>query len=306
MEKKLFTIQSEKDGLVLDAAMFVPEGTIKGIFQISHGMAEHKERYFAYMEFLASQGYVAVIHDHRGHGKSVKTGEDLGYFYDNRAEYIVEDVHQITQYMKNLYPDQQYILFGHSMGSMVVRKYIKKYDAEIDQLIVCGSPSQNTMAGMGIALARFLEIFKGARHRSSLIQTLGLGSYSKNLGKGESQNAWICSNADVVQQYDESALCGFMFTLNGFQNLFRLMKEIYDKKGWNLQNPELPIFFVAGAEDPVIVNEEKWHQSQQFLREIGYQNVSGKLYPKLRHEILNEDNKKEVYKDIINFVSTRY
>ena len=95
MEKKLFTIQSEKDGLVLDAAMFVPEGTIKGIFQISHGMAEHKERYFAYMEFLASQGYVAVIHDHRGHGKSVKTEEDLGYFYDNRAEYIVEDVHQI-------------------------------------------------------------------------------------------------------------------------------------------------------------------------------------------------------------------
>ena len=115
MEKKLFTIQSEKDGLVLDAAMFVPEGTIKGIFQISHGMAEHKERYFAYMEFLASQGYVAVIHDHRGHGKSVKTEEDLGYFFDNRAEYIVEDVHQITQYMKNLYPDQQYILFGHSI-----------------------------------------------------------------------------------------------------------------------------------------------------------------------------------------------
>ena len=117
MHKKSFTVESKCDGLYLDITVFEPENEIKGIFQISHGMAEHKERYYKFMEYLAENGYVTVINDHRGHGKSVKSNDDLGYFYDNSAEYIVEDLHQITKLIKEQYYNKPVVLFGHSMGS---------------------------------------------------------------------------------------------------------------------------------------------------------------------------------------------
>lgn len=305
MDKKELKIKSNQDGLELDVLLIKPEGEIKGIVQISHGMAEHKERYEPFMEYLASCGYVAIIHDHRGHGASVKRHEDLGYFYDDQAEYIVEDLHQITTYSKEKYPDKKLILFGHSMGSMVVRKYIKKYDKDIDKLIVCGSPSQNPYAGLALAVVKILKVFKGEYHRSNLIQKLAFGTYNKNIENPISENAWVCANEDMVKEYDQDELNGFVFTLNGFQNLFTLMRDIYSKQGWNLNNKELPIFFIAGADDPVIISQNDWQKAQHFLQTVGYQNVSGKLYPSMRHEILNEKDKKKVFEDVLEWVESK-
>lgn len=295
-------IKSNQDGLELDVLLIKPEGEIKGIVQISHGMAEHKERYKPFMEYLASCGYMAIIHDHRGHGASVKKHEDLGYFYDGQAEYIVEDLHQITNYIKEQYPNKKLILFGHSMGSMVVRKYIKKYDKDIDQLIVCGSPSQNPFTGIALVVVKILKVFKGEYHRSNLIQKLAFGTYNKNIENPISENAWVCANEDTVKEYDNDELNGFVFTLNGFQNLFTLMRDIYSKQGWELNKKELPIFFIAGADDPVIISEKDWQKAQDFLREVGYQNVSGKLYSGMRHEILNEKDKKRVFEDVLKWI----
>ena len=297
-------IKSNQDGLELDVMLIKPEGEIKGIVQISHGMAEHKERYKLFMEYLASCGYIAIIHDHRGHGASVKKHEDLGYFYDDKAEYIVDDLHQITTYIKEEYPDKKLILFGHSMGSMVVRKYIKKYDKDIDKLIVCGSPSQNPYAGLALAVVKILKIFKGEYHRSNLIQKLAFGTYNKNIENPISENAWVCANEETVKEYDKDELNGFVFTLNGFQNLFTLMRDIYGKQGWELNNKELPIFFIAGADDPVIISSKDWQKAQNFLKDLGYQNVSGKLYQGMRHEILNEKDKKRVFEDVLKWIET--
>lgn len=300
MNKKMFTVKSECDGLDLDVTVFEPENEIKGIFQISHGMAEHKERYYKFMEYLAQNGYVTVINDHRGHGKSVKNNDDLGYFYDNSAEYIVEDLHQITKLMKEQYPNKPLVLFGHSMGSMVVRKYIKKYDDEIDKLIVCGSPSRNKYAKVGLNVAKLVEKLKGEKYRSKFIQKLAFGSYSSK--KEKSENSWICDNEDTVNKYDKDELCGFIFTTNGFQNLFGLMMDIYDQNGWRLNNKNLPILFIAGSNDPVIMNKEKWLESQDFLKTLGYNNIQNRLYDGMRHEILNEKESNLVYKDILDFI----
>ena len=125
MEIKEVTLNSKCDNLPIGIMIFIPEGEIKGIFQISHGMCEHKEMYYNFMEYLTNQGYVTIINDHRGHGESVKNKNDLGYFYDNTADYIVEDLHQVTLYIKEMYPNKNITLLGHSMGSMVVRKYMK-------------------------------------------------------------------------------------------------------------------------------------------------------------------------------------
>lgn len=302
MNLEKIKMKSNQDGLELDVSLIRPEGEIKGILQISHGMSEHKERYYPFMEYLASCGYVSIIHDHRGHGSSVKKKEDLGYFYDDTAENIVEDLHQITNYMKEQYPDKKLILFGHSMGSMVVRKYIKKYDKDIDKLIVCGSPSKNPFLGVALIVVKILKIFKGEYHRSNLIQKLAFGSYNKNIDNPMSDNAWVCANEEIVKEYDEDELSGFVFTLNGFQNLFTLMKDIYSKQGWKLNHKELPIFFIAGEEDPVINSPKDWQKAQDFLKEVGYQKVSGKLYQGMRHEILNEKDNKIVFEDIIKWI----
>ena len=194
------------------------------------------------------------------------------------------------------------ILFGHSMGSMVVRKYIKKYDEDINKLIICGSPSKNTFVNLAISIIKIMKVFKGEKYKSKFIQNLAIGNYNKSVENPKSDNSWICANNEIVEKYDNDELCGFIFTLNGFENLFKLMKSIYVKKGWELKNKEMPILFIAGNNDPVIINENKWKESQEFLKEVGYTNIKGKLYKNLRHEILNEKNKLETYNDIINFI----
>jgi len=302
MLKEFLTIYSNCDGLPLSTAIFIPEEEVKGIVQISHGMAEHKERYFSFMEYLTERNYVVVINDHRGHGESVRDKNDLGYFYDESGEYIVKDLHQITLYMKERFPGKPVYLFGHSMGSMAVRMYIKKYDSEIDKLIVCGSPSKNPLVDVALFVVRFQKLFKGDRYRSRLIQNLAFGSYNKNIDKPISDNAWLSSDENNVKNYDSDDLCGFIFTLNGFRNLFLLMKEIYITSGWALKNKDLPIMFIAGSDDPVIVSEDKWNESREFLQKLGYTNVRGKLYKGLRHEILNENIKENIYDDIVKFM----
>lgn len=302
MKIETIKIESEVDKLILEAIEIVPEKEIKGIVQISHGMAEHKERYIPLMEYLAQNGYVSVIHDHRGHGKSIKSKENLGYFYDESAEFIVEDLHQITNWITHKYPNKPIILLGHSMGSMVVRKYIKKYDTDIDKLIVCGSPSNNPFAGIAIEIAKIISIVKGKHYRSQLLQKLAFGTYAKKFPEGTSENRWICSDEDIVKDYDQDELNGFTFTLNGFINLFTLMKEIYQKNGWKVNNKNLPILFIAGSDDPVIINKAKWEKSQEFLKKIGYTNIQAKLYEKMRHEILNECEKEIVWNDVISWI----
>ncbi|MCI8760915.1 MAG: alpha/beta hydrolase [Clostridia bacterium] len=295
-------IKSNQDGLELEVSIIKPQDKIKGMVQISHGMAEHKERYYPFMEFLVEQGYVTIIHDHRGHGMSVKKQEDLGYFYEDKAEYIVEDLYQITSYIKNQYPNKPLVLFGHSMGSMVVRKYIQKYDKDIDKLIVCGSPSKNPFVALAISLVKIMKLVKGPYYRSQLIQNLAFGSYLKKIENPISKNAWVCVNEESVKEYDADNLNGFIFTLNGFQNLFTLMKDIYTKQGWQLNHKELPIFFLAGKDDPVIISPKHWQKAQDFLKELGYQKVMGKLYEGMRHEILNEKDKKKVFEDILKWI----
>ena len=297
---KKIKIISEQDGLELSALLLEPQKP-KGIIQISHVMAEHKERYIQFIEYLQKQGNIVIISDHRGHGQSVRKKEDLGYFYEKKADYIVEDLHQITLWIKEQYPNLPVILFGHSMGSMIVRKYIKKYDYEIDKLIVCGSPSKNSMANLGLFIDDILTCLYKDRHRSIFLQKLTFGSYPKKFNQKEG-NGWLCTDEEIIKEYDCCKSCGFIFTLNGFHNLFYLVKDIYNKKNWINKNLNLPILFIAGEKDPVIGNPEKWRQSQQFLNTVGYSNIQSILYSNLRHEILNEPMKETIYKDIINWI----
>lgn len=303
MKKKTYKCASKCDGLMLDVLEYIPDGKIKGIVQISHGMAEHKERYEDFMRYLTEQGYVTCIHDHRGHGQSVKQKEDLGYFYDETATFIIEDILLMNLKLKKKYPNVPFILFGHSMGSLVVRVFAKRYDDKIDRLIVCGSPSANPATKMALALVSVLTKLKGNRYRSKLINTMAFSSYNKNIvDEDKNEFSWLSVNKENVQKYIACEYDGYVFTLNGFKNLFLLMQETYDTEGWNVANKDLPILFLAGSEDPCIVNEKNWNEAQDFMKKIGYGNVTNHLYNGYRHEILNEEIKENVYKDILEFI----
>ena len=297
-------VRSKCDGLNLDYVMILPE-QVKGIIQISHGMCEHKERYIPFMEYLAEYHYASIIHDHRGHGRSVQQKEDFGYFYDDSGSYIVEDLYVVAQEIKKLYPDVPFFLFGHSMGSLVVQNYMQKYDNRLDGLIVCGAPCKNSFVGVGIQIVQWLEKIKGNRYRSTFVEKLSTGNFDHSF-PGTLKNRWISANKENVLKYNEDPACGFRFTLNGYKNLFILLKQTYTKEGWVKKNLELPILFIAGQDDPVIGNEKVWKQAQKFIQEQGYMHVSGILFEGLRHEILNEKENRKVYDTILDFLEATY
>lgn len=289
----------EKDCLQLEVAILEPKEKPKGIVQISHGMSEHKERYYEFMKYLSENGYICVIHDHRGHGASVKNKRDLGYFYTEDINYIIDDLYQITKYIKNKYPDLKINLFAHSMGTLVARGYLKKYDDKINKMILSGPPTENSMALLGLMIAKFLNIFYKKNVPNKLLNNLTFGNYSKDVNK---KNEWICLNEDIVEAYNKDELCGYIFTTNGFINLYKLMINAFKKNNWNMKNKNLPIYIIAGRNDKVIQNEEKFTKLSKFITERGYKNVQSKLYNDMKHEILNEKNNKIVYKDILDFI----
>ncbi len=298
-----YSFISDADGLHISVLRCEPAGQPQGIVQLVHGMAEHKERYEDFMRFLAEHGYVSVLHDHRGHGKSVKEEADLGYMYNSGGAYLIDDIRQLNAQLHQEYPTLPVYMFGHSMGSLAVRAYLKRYDDTIDALIVCGSPSKNPAAGAGRLLARLMMGIKGAHYRSPLLQKMAFGKNCDGFIEECSENIWLCSDMDVVRAYDADPLCGYTFTLNGFENLFSLMQTVYDKKHWTLRNKHLPIRFIAGKEDPCIISPDKFQEAAGLLQTLGYTAVSARLFEGMRHEILNEPLHELVYEDILCFLT---
>ena len=293
-------IKSSSDNLELELIYMEPKGEIKGVVQISHGMSEHKERYYDFMEYLKDNGYAVVIHDHRGHGNSVKKRGDLGYFYTEDINYIIDDLYDVTKYIKKKYKDKKIYLFSHSMGTLVARGYIQKYDNEIEKLVLCGPPTKNELTKFAIKLSQISKYINKDNKPNKLLNKLTFGSYNKDKSI---DNSWLSKSIDNVNNYNKDELCGFIFTSNGFINLYKLMDNAFQKDGYKMQNESLPIFLIAGSDDPVIQSENKFLELVDFLKKLGYKDVTSKLYKGLKHEILNEEERNTIYKDILNFLN---
>ncbi|MBO4635331.1 MAG: alpha/beta fold hydrolase [Bacteroidales bacterium] len=292
------TIVSSFDGLQLQARLIAPEKP-KAVVVLVHGMAEHKERYYPFMTWLSEMGYACLITDLRGHGATVTTPDDLGHFGKNALQALVEDTCSVLRYAHQLYPGLKVFLFGHSMGSMVVRATLKRQPELLDGLIVCGSPSKNPAAGLGIFLTQLIRIFRGDRHRSMTIAVMMFGTYEMKFSKADGiHNAWLSTNRANVQAYNNDPLCGYKFTLNGYRTVLQLMQDIYNPKGWSPAREELPVHFIAGADDPCITSLKDFSKAVSFVRQMGYRTVTSKVYPGLRHEILNEIGKEDVWRDV--------
>ena len=292
-------IFSEFDGLKLEVAITTTVEIPKGIIQFSHGMAEHKERYFDFMNYLTSHGYVCVIHDHRGHGESVEIEDDYGFFYTENEQAIIDDLYTVTKFIKNEYPCIPLYLFSHSMGTLVARGFLKRYDSEIEKIVLCGPPTYNAAAGLGLFMAKLSKPFFNEKAPNKILNAMAFSGFNSG---NTLPNGWLSENQANVVQYNKDPKCGFIFSTNGFINLFKLQKAAFDKSNWQVNNPRLPILVIAGEQDPVILSKKKFEELTDFLKGLGYINIKSKLYGHMRHEILNETKRMDVYKDVVQFI----
>ena len=294
---QLFEFVSAHDGLNIACARCDADNA-RAVLVIVHGMAEHKERYFPFMEFMAQHKVAAFIEDHRGHGASVASREDLGYFGENGADGLVSDIKQLASMAAEQYPGLPLFMLGHSMGALAVRVFIQQYGDMLSGLIVSGNPGFNPAAKSGVSMARGAQKRRGKHARCRLL-TMGMFvPFILGSRRLYSVNGWVCSDRDVVREYDNDPLCGFEFKANGYEALLTLMLRANDGHA-PAPNRALPVRFFSGAKDACMGGRKGLEKAAELLKEAGYESVEVKLYPGMSHEILNERDKARVYDDIL-------
>ncbi len=308
VKKQEFYFESRDREHKIHAIRWIPEAERPVcIVQIVHGMAEYIDRYDEFASFLAGKGILVVGDDHLGHGKSVQQGEPYGYFCrENAATVLVRDEHRLKKMTQEQYPGVPYIILGHSMGSFITRNYLLRYGTGIDGAIIVGTGMQPALMLLcARALAALQRIFCGSKHVSGLLNVAAFGAYNKKIKPHRTLFDWLSRNEENVKNYIEDPLCGFTFTVNGFQTLFQLIWNLHDRKKLQEMPQRLPVLFISGEEDPVGDYGKSVLRVYQSFKEAGMENVQMKLYPEDRHELLNEEDRQEVYADVYRWLLQR-
>lgn len=299
---------SSRDGVTeIHGVEWIPEGEVKAVLQICHGMAEHIIRYEEFAEYLNEGGIYVVGHDHLGHGQSVQGEEYYGYFHEKQGnQYVIGDIHKLREIEQRKYPDVPYFMLGHSMGSFLLRQYLTMYGQGLAGAVIMGTGYHGmpTLV-LGQCLCRVVALFKGWKYRSNFINNLSFGGYNKRFKNDTTGANWLSANVENCKRYAEDPMCDFVFTVNGYYQMFEGMKVLVRKESIGMIPKNLPVFFVAGSDDPVGNFGKAVHKVYSKYQMAGIQDVKLKLYRGDRHEILNESDRQKVYADIYTWISNR-
>lgn len=306
IEKQEFYFGSRDGEHRLHAIKWIPE-TEKPIciLQIVHGMSEYIDRYDEFARFMCAKGILVVGDDHLGHGLSVKEGEIRGYFCkEDAATVLVRDEHRLKKMMQDQYPGIPYIIFGHSMGSFILRNYLVRYGSGIDGAVVAGTGMQpRRQIIFAWMLATVVGFFAGPKHVCRWLDKILFGAYNRGLQAGpKDSGSWISVNPENIKTYQQDPMCRFVFTANGFRTLMKLIWNLYDTEKLKQMPKKLPVLFASGQEDPVGDYGRAVEKVFHSFEELGMEQVQLKLYPGDRHEILNEADRENVYGDIYRFI----
>ena len=285
---------------------WTPEGEPKAVLQIVHGIAEFIERYDTFAQFLNSQGFVVVAEDHMGHGRSISKDTTQGYFAGGWFA-AVDDSHKLMELIKVELPDIPYIIFGHSMGSFMARTILCRYpDSGIAAAVICGSGWQPT-AAMPAIIKLMETVCKkvGETNPSGKLQKLIFGGYNNRVEHQRTAFDWLSRDNKTVDDYIAHPLCGFTASCGLLRDMMKGIYYIQQKQ--NLQNmrKDLPVFFIAGGEDPVGSYGKGIHSCVEAFRKAGMTDVDVRIYPLCRHEILNEINKEEIFEDVARWIEKK-
>ena len=283
-----------------------PDGEVRAVLQIAHGVAEHVYRYAPFMEFLADNGFVVVANDHLGHGKTAENEQELCFFAEKDGwNDVVSDMDQLHKLTAAKYPDVPYFLFGHSMGSFLTRTYIIDHPEGLKGVIISGT-GQNPAAvvAAGKRMAKLEMIDNGPMYHSPTLDKLAFGSYNKKYDHVRTKLDWLTRDEAIVDAYIAHPMCGFTETTGLLRDLMTGICYIEKPESLAAMRKELPVFFIAGGDDPVGNYGKGVRQSADAFRKAGMTDVSVHIYPLCRHEILNEINREEVYGDILQWLSS--
>ena len=304
MTKERFTYPSKDGKTVIHGSRWIPEGQIRGILQIIHGMVEHIGRYDEFACFMAQNGYLVTGHDQLGHGDSLTAESERGYFAKEQGgRILIEDIHTLRRMTEKAYPDADYFMLGHSMGSFLLRRYLTVYGQGLAGAVIMGTGSQPKAAlTLGRGVCRLLAGIFHWHHRSRLITALAFGKNYRKFAGLKDGTTWLSKNAENIKAYKESPKCGFTFTLNGYDVLFETIQYIQDEENLKKTPKQVPLFLVSGQDDPVGDFGKGVRQVWEMYKKAGVADIKVKLYQNDRHEILNELDRDQVYRDLLCWI----
>lgn len=279
-----------------------PEGEPKAVVQILHGIAEFVERYDDFANFLTQHGFLVVAEDHMGHGQSINGGGIQGYFHGGWFT-AVGDSLQLMADIKAEYPHLPYILFGHSMGSFMARTILCKYpQCGLSAAVICGTGWQPAFA-----LPALIKVMDGICKKnetkpSESLQKLIFGGYNRKVEHPRTEYDWLTRDAKIVDEYIAHPLCGFTASAGLLRDMIKGIHFIEQKENLKNMNKQLPVFFIAGGDDPVGSYGKGVYTAAEEFKKAGMEDVSIRIYPMGRHEILNEINRKDVYQDVLRWI----
>lgn len=305
--KKEFFYPSKDGKTQIHAIEWIPEGEVKAVLQICHGMVEYIDRYDGFASYLCERGIYVVGHDHLGHGKSVTDESYLGHFEPKDGnKYVIADIHSLRAQTEKKYPDLPYFMLGHSMGSFLLRQYLTMRSEGLSGAIIMGTGFMPyAVLAAGQLVCKVIGTVKGWNYRSAFVNQLGMGGYNKQFEPSDSTKDWITSDDEMRAKYEADPLCSFIFTVSGYCQMFEGMKVIAKKESADKISKDLPIFFVSGEKDPVGNNGAGVRKVYEKYQKAGIQDVQMKLYENDRHEILNEKDRKTVYEDLYQWISSK-
>ena len=291
----------------LYAHMCIPDGEVRGVVQIAHGIAEHIDRYDGFMKYLAENGFVAVGNDHLGHGKSITAPEEKGIFAEKDGwQYVLDDMDKLHKIMVEKYPGLPYVFFGHSMGSFLIRNYVIQHPDQPSLVIICGTGHQTSqMIAAGDTMARLAVSIFGPRKTGTLLNKVAFGSYTKGIENLRTSSDWLNRDPREVDKYITDPFCGYAPTVSMFRDMMGGIKFIADPANIAKMNKRTPVLFIAGGDDPVGEHGEGVKRAVKAFEDAGVQDITLKLYPGARHEILLETNRDEVFADVLNWINEK-
>lgn len=286
---------------------WTPDAEPRGIVQIEHGIAEHIERYDDFARFLADNGFIVVGDDHLGHGRSIAEGGEQGFFAESDGwDYVVRDIDKLHDIMHEKYPELPYIFFGHSMGSFLVRTYIIKHPEKPDAVIISGTGHQPLpMVFGGYAMASAAVKLHGAHKIGDTLNSIAFGSYNKGYDNARTEFDWLSRDTANVDKYIADPLCGFVPTASLFRDMMGGIRFVTSQKNIDRMCQETPVYFMSGDADPVGENGKGVTRAYNAFCRAGLHDVKMRLYPGGRHELLNETNREEVYKDVLDWINEK-
>lgn len=302
-----FTYLSSNQTTPIHAVEWLPEGKPRTVLQIAHGVSEYILRYAPLAEFLTDRGFAVVGHDHLGHGGSRIEGREALYFGPKGSwDFVVQDMEVRRQLAKQQFPHVPYFLLGHSMGSFAARTYLIRHHGTVDGAILMGTGQMPpALVKGGLLLANVEAKRVGEDRPSPLVDKLAFGAYNKAFAPNRTAYDWLSVSEENVDAYIAHPLCGGIPSTGLFREMLTGISYITNPKNTAKMDKHTPILFISGAMDPVGDQGRGVERAYESFLAAGMTDVERKLYPELRHEILNEACREAVFTDLFDWMSAK-